>query len=42
MGARGRELVASRYSWERAAAQMKAVYLWLCAAGPRPDCVREG
>jgi len=39
MGARGRELVAARYSWDTAAIAMKAAYDWLLARGPRPACV---
>jgi glycosyltransferase involved in cell wall biosynthesis len=40
MGRRGRDLMVQRYSWGRVASEMKAVYLWLCKLGPRPDCVR--
>jgi glycosyltransferase involved in cell wall biosynthesis len=40
MGLRGRELVATRYGWQRVAGEMKSVYLWICGQGPRPDCVR--
>lgn len=42
MGRRGRELVAARYSWARAAEQMGAAYAWLLGAGPRPECVGLG
>jgi len=41
MGARGRELVASRYSWDSSAIAMKAAYEWLLGRGPRPGCVAE-
>lgn len=40
MGLRGRALVERRYAWARVAAEMKAVYLWLCKLGPRPACVQ--
>jgi glycosyltransferase involved in cell wall biosynthesis len=39
MGQRGRELVERKYSWQRVAADMKAVYAWLLGQGERPDCV---
>lgn len=39
MGNRGRDLVAQRFSWDKVAAQMRAVYDWLLNRGPRPDCV---
>ncbi|MCX8090759.1 MAG: glycosyltransferase [Verrucomicrobiae bacterium] len=42
MGARGRELVRSRYTWSAAAAKMLAVYHWLLGRGPRPECVAVG
>lgn len=41
MGARGRQLVAQRYSWPAVAAQMAGVYAWLLGNGPRPPCVVE-
>jgi glycosyltransferase involved in cell wall biosynthesis len=41
MGLRGRALVSERYAWEGVALQMKAVYLWICGAGPQPDCILE-
>jgi glycosyltransferase involved in cell wall biosynthesis len=39
MGNRGRDLVAQRFSWDKVAAQMRAVYDWLLNMGPRPECV---
>jgi len=41
MGLRGRALISERYAWARIAHDMKAAYLWICRAGPRPDCVLE-
>ncbi len=39
MGARGRQLVETRYSWLGVAEQMHAVYCWALGQGPKPDCV---
>lgn len=39
MGNRGRALVSRRFTWDAAAAQLSAVYLWLLGIGPQPDCV---
>jgi glycosyltransferase involved in cell wall biosynthesis len=39
MGARGRDLVASKYVWETVAERMEEVYAWLLASGPRPETV---
>lgn len=39
MGARGRQLVALRFSWRQVAADFDAVYRWLLGRGERPDCV---
>lgn len=39
-GARGRELVLRKYSWEAAAAQLLGVAEWLCGQRNTPDCVR--
>jgi len=36
MGARGRSLVESKYTWPRAAEQMKSAYEWLLGLGPKP------
>jgi glycosyltransferase involved in cell wall biosynthesis len=41
MGARGRELVAARYSWREVATRMHAAYEWLLGRGSRPACVQE-
>ena len=39
MGARGRELVAERFTWPQVARQMHEVQGWLLGGGPRPACV---
>jgi glycosyltransferase involved in cell wall biosynthesis len=39
MGARGRNLVASRFAWAKVAEDLTSVYQWLLGSGPRPDCV---
>ncbi|HWE38092.1 MAG TPA: glycosyltransferase [Isosphaeraceae bacterium] len=39
MGDRGRALVASRYTWDRQAERLAAVYRWLAGGGPRPEAV---
>jgi glycosyltransferase involved in cell wall biosynthesis len=39
MGCRGRDLVAQKYSWSRAAKEMKSVYEWLLGQRERPACV---
>lgn len=41
MGKRGQALVSGRYSWGRAAREMKATYEWLAGAAPRPDFVQD-
>jgi poly(glycerol-phosphate) alpha-glucosyltransferase len=40
MGQSGLELVKSRYSWPKIAAQMVDVYKWVLGQGDKPDCVR--
>jgi glycosyltransferase involved in cell wall biosynthesis len=40
MGKRGRALVEERFTWKKAAEQMKSVYEWVLGRGARPDCVR--
>jgi glycosyltransferase involved in cell wall biosynthesis len=40
MGARGRELVASRYSWETSAGRYVELYQWVSGRGPKPTFVR--
>jgi poly(glycerol-phosphate) alpha-glucosyltransferase len=39
MGAKGRELVARRFTWARVAREMRSVYQWVLGGGPKPDCV---
>jgi glycosyltransferase involved in cell wall biosynthesis len=41
LGTRGRELVRTKFAWTKIAAELRAVYLWLCDRGPRPACVTE-
>jgi glycosyltransferase involved in cell wall biosynthesis len=40
IGARGRDLVASRFNWASIVAELRTVYEWLTNHGPRPACVR--
>ena len=40
MGARGRELVATRFSWPCVGEKMRAVYDWLLGGGVVPDTIR--
>ena len=40
IGQRGRALVEKDFLWPRIAERMRAVYHWVAAAGPRPDCVQ--
>jgi poly(glycerol-phosphate) alpha-glucosyltransferase len=40
LGARGRELVASRFAWPKIAADMKSVYEWVLGGGARPECIQ--
>lgn len=39
MGQRGYDLVRKKFTWEKAAAEMKAVYEWVLGQGNKPDCV---
>ena len=39
MGARGRGLVAKRFSWPRMGQQMRAVYEWVLGGGQTPETV---
>jgi len=39
LGANGRALVASRFTWPKVAAEMKSVYEWVLGGGPKPECV---
>jgi len=40
MGARGRDLVATKFSWPRIGEQMRAVYEWVVFGGEMPNTVR--
>jgi len=40
MGARGRTLVATRFSWPRIGEQMRAVYEWMLGGGAPPETIR--
>jgi glycosyltransferase involved in cell wall biosynthesis len=40
MGARGRDLVATEFSWPRIGEQMRAVYEWVLGGGAPPETVR--
>ena len=40
MGTRGRNLVATRFSWSRIGEQMRAVYDWMLGGGEPPDTIR--
>ena len=40
MGARGRDLVAKRFSWPRIGEQTRGVYGWVLRGGEMPDTVR--
>jgi poly(glycerol-phosphate) alpha-glucosyltransferase len=40
MGACGRTLVATKFSWPRIGEQMRSVYEWILGGGPTPDTVR--
>jgi len=39
MGLAGQDLVKRRFTWDRVAQDLIAVYLWLVGQGDRPDCV---
>jgi glycosyltransferase involved in cell wall biosynthesis len=39
MGQRGRALAENNFSWGQVAREMAAVYRWILAGGPPPDCV---
>ncbi len=41
MGRRGRQLMETKYTWPRVAAQMRAVYGWMLGEEPKPDCIVE-
>lgn len=40
MGARGRTLVATKFSWPRIGEQMQSVFEWVLGGGPTPQSVR--
>lgn len=39
MGEAGRRLVEQRFTWDRVAADLHAVYTWVLGGGPPPGCV---
>ena len=39
LGARGRSLVAAKFTWPKIAGEMKSVYDWVLGGGSRPPCV---
>ena len=39
LGANGRRLVTSTYTWDQQAHKLASVYQWLSGGGPPPDCV---
>ncbi|MDR3620378.1 MAG: glycosyltransferase [Paludisphaera borealis] len=39
LGANGRRLVESDYTWDQQADRLASVYRWLSGGGPSPDCV---
>jgi glycosyltransferase involved in cell wall biosynthesis len=39
LAGRGRALVEERYTWDRQAARLSAVYRWMAGGGPRPEAV---
>jgi glycosyltransferase involved in cell wall biosynthesis len=42
MGARGRQVVAARYGWEKVGADTAAVYRWAISGAEMPSCVIAG
>jgi poly(glycerol-phosphate) alpha-glucosyltransferase len=40
MGARGRTLVATKFSWPQIGEQMRSVYDWVLGGGRKPQTVR--
>lgn len=40
MGANGRALIESKYTWKQIAAKMVDVYNWILHGGSTPDCIR--
>lgn len=39
MGAMGRQLVETHYSWTKVARELRAVYEWILGRGPQPGCI---
>ena len=39
MGARGKQLVEKKFSWNEIAREMYSVYQWMLGLGEKPDCV---
>ena len=39
LGANGRRLVESQYTWDQQAKRLALVYQWLAGGGARPECV---
>lgn len=42
MGARGRVLVAERFTWEVVASEMARLYGWVLGGGEKPGCIEAG
>jgi glycosyltransferase involved in cell wall biosynthesis len=42
LGLRGRELVETRYTWDRQTQRLAEVYRWLAGGGPAPEAIVEG
>jgi glycosyltransferase involved in cell wall biosynthesis len=41
LGRRGRALVEARYTWDRQAQRLAAVYRWVAGGGPAPEAVED-
>ena len=39
IGNRGRDLVATKFSWPRIGEQMRSIYEWSLGAGPTPEVI---
>lgn len=42
MGARGRQLAADRFAWNRIATQVQTTYEWMLGGGSKPACFLDG